>query len=119
VGHPSLRPAHGGFDEVVAIVNLEKQGDSRELYDRRVNVYHTVREFLAQFARDVKVDLQTILQLYRDTREAEFLSGEKSPSLQNGLPNWHSSIVHLHFNQAGAVGDMREPARDDELETCY
>jgi hypothetical protein len=49
------------------IVDLQKQGERRELFDRRVKVYESVMAFLAAFAQDVKVELPAIMQFYRDT----------------------------------------------------
>jgi hypothetical protein len=61
------------------IVKLEKKSNQRELYDRRLKVYESVMAFLGGFAQDVKVELSGIMQLYRDTRDAEFLFGDEIP----------------------------------------
>jgi hypothetical protein len=63
------------------IVNLEKQGKIRELYDRCVKVYDAVMNFLSEFARDLRADPPSIRHLNRDTREAEFLFEAEIPGL--------------------------------------
>jgi hypothetical protein len=55
------------------VIVLQKQAAQRELYDRRVMIYDKTMAFLAKFAGSLTVEFGDIQQLYRDTREAEYL----------------------------------------------
>jgi len=98
------------------IVNLQKQAERRELYDRRLRIYNAVMSFLAKFAQDVKIDLQSIIQLHPDTRDADFLFGPEIPDLIKKIAQEAHRHRALRPDQAIATGDMERLHQIEEIE---
>ncbi len=98
------------------VVKLQKQGEQRNLYDRRVRVYDCLMGFLAAFARDAKTDFESIMQLYRDTREAEFLFGSEIPAFIEQVAKTANEHRSLRPDSAYAAGDQHRIDRIGEVE---
>jgi hypothetical protein len=96
-------------------VNLQKEGERRELYDRRIKVYHSLMSFLSKFVSDMKdFSIQEIGQLHRDTREAEWIFGPEIPELIRQVANKASE--HRSYVAVGvASGDERLTALEEWL----
>ena len=89
------------------VVKLQKQSEQRDLYERRVKVFDCTMGFLAAFARDVKIELEPIMQLYRDTREAEFLFGPDVPAFIEKVGKTAHEHRSLRPDTAYATGDQK------------
>ena len=98
------------------VLALQKQGEQRELYDRRVRIYDNLMGFLARFARDMKIEFSTIIELYRDTREAEFLFGTEVPAFIDEVAKAANELWTLRPDNAIATGDQPRVNRIHELE---
>ena len=98
------------------VATMQKQAERRELYDRRVKVYDVLMSFLALFARDMKIELQAIIQLYRDTREAEFLFGSEIPEFIKLAATAAHEHRSLRPDAAIAAGDVKKMERINEVE---
>ncbi len=53
-----------------------KESITLEIYDRRIPVYRTTRQFIRDVAENLRPDLKVILQFATDTDEALFLFGD-------------------------------------------
>ncbi len=95
--------------------NMQQQAERRELYDRRIVIYHDVMKFLAEFARHLKIDFQQIMQLYRDTREAELLFFPEIQEFIDEVAKTANEIWTLQANDAIASGDQTRLNRIHEL----
>jgi hypothetical protein len=97
---------------------VQKEGERRELYDRRIKLYHSLTAFLSKFASDMKVDgIQEIMQLHRDTREAEWLFGPEIPELIRQVANKANQHHTLNVAVGGvASGDVAHIQRINALE---
>jgi hypothetical protein len=71
-----------------------------------VKVYDTLMAFLAILVRDLRVEVPTVMQLYRETREADFLFGPEIPDLIDRVAK--SALEHHDVRLDGAIasGDV-------------
>ncbi|HEY7390307.1 MAG TPA: hypothetical protein VH640_17455 [Bryobacteraceae bacterium] len=73
-------------------------------------------EFLSTFARDVKVELPAIMQLYRDTRDAEFVFGEEILKYIEQVAKTAHEYRVVNLDKAIMSGDVAKIQRSNELE---
>ena len=99
-----------------ALVNLQKQAERREQYERRIKIYDAVMSFLAKFATDMKAELQEITGLNRDTREADFLFGQEVPDLISKVARTALEHRTLRVTKAIELGDVEKIKRNAGLE---
>lgn len=98
------------------IVKLQKQGERRELYDRRLKLYKGVMGFLGAFTPDFKIDTQAIIQLYRDTSEAEFLFDVEIANFIKEMAGKAGNYKSLRPETVYQLGDLEKIARVEELQ---
>lgn len=98
------------------VVKLQKQGEQRGLYDRRVKVYDSLMGFLSEFAREMKIDFPPIMQLYRDTREAEFLFGPEIPEFIDHVAKRAGEHRVLQTENVYEAGDQQKINEIQEVE---
>jgi hypothetical protein len=99
------------------VVRLQKQTERRELYDRRLRVYDATKSFLAEFARSMEIDIPAILQLYRDTREAEFLFEPAATDLIQEIAKRASEHRTIRMTHQDPIADQTALNRMHELES--
>lgn len=92
---------------------------SVEIYDRKIQIYRTVREFLGVIFREATVSLNQLFQFARDTDEVIFLfDSELSAYLQN-LYQEANRLSYTHerlINQSLPIGEERSKLAEENAE---
>ena len=99
------------------VVRLQEQGERLTLYDRRLQVYDATKSFLAAFGRDLTVDIPAVLQLYRDTREAEFLFEPAATKLIKRIADMALEHHKIRVTHGDPIVDQTALTRVHELDT--
>jgi len=90
-----------------------------DVYDRKIQVYRTVRDFLSLILRDADVTTDNLLTFARDTDEARFIFDKE---LEEFLRELYKRAVSLHYTNKRLadrqlpVGQERSRLADENAE---